>query len=101
MNHHGKVIAYHRYEFGGPGDDVIVIVNFSNSIYKEYVIGFPRQGRWRILFNSDWSSYSNLFENVGATLHYVDTVPKSYDGFFFSGSLMLGRYSMLILSIDP
>lgn len=30
VNHADKVIAYHRWDHGGPGDDVVVLLNFGN-----------------------------------------------------------------------
>lgn len=29
-----NVLAYHRYEHGGPGDDVVVVANFSHQPHK-------------------------------------------------------------------
>lgn len=31
----------HRWHQGGPGDDVIVIVNLTHSAYENYQLGFP------------------------------------------------------------
>lgn len=53
MNDKDKVIAFHRWENGGSGDDVIVVVNLSNQAYDRYSIGFPQGGMWRVRFNSD------------------------------------------------
>src|SRR3989442_9420008 len=47
-----KTLAYHRWENGGPGDDVIVVANFSNAPMQNLNIGFPREGQWHVLFNS-------------------------------------------------
>ena len=48
---------------GGPGDDVIVLLNFANRAYESYTFGFPRAGIWQVRFNSDWSGYSADFGN--------------------------------------
>jgi len=38
---------------GGPGDDTMIILNFSNKNYLNYRIGFPYGGDWECRFNSD------------------------------------------------
>ena len=45
VNHADKVIAFHRWDQGGPGDDVVVVLNFANTGYAHYEIGLPRAGR--------------------------------------------------------
>ncbi len=42
-NDEEKVIAFHRWAEGGPGDDVIVVANFANRTQAAYTIGFPRR----------------------------------------------------------
>ena len=98
VNDANKVIAFHRWENGGPRDDVMVIANFGNRAYESYNIGFPRQGVWRVRFNSDWSGYSPDFGNQ---LSY-DTMatPGPKDGLGFQGDVGLGPYSAVILSQD-
>ena len=44
-NDHDKVVAYHRWDQGGPGDDCIVLLNFANQGWSNYTIGFPRAAR--------------------------------------------------------
>jgi len=97
-NNTGKVLVYHRYHQGGPGDDVIVVANFSNTRFRDYRLGFPRSGTWHVRLNTDSKQYSPLFEGVGSTR--VITSQESYDGFFFSGTVDIGRYSLLILSMN-
>ncbi len=98
VNHADKVLAYHRWEQGGPGDDVVVLLNFANRGYADYTIGFPRPGRWRVRFNSDWNGYSADYSNWGSYDAWCveggrDTMPGH-------GSVGLGPYSALILSQD-
>jgi len=99
LNENCKIAVLHRFDLGGAGDDVMVIFNFSNSIFPKYEIGFPRPGIWRVRFNCDSKKYWPHFEGVGNS--QIQTRDKPYDGFFFSGSLSIGRYSLLILSMDP
>jgi 1,4-alpha-glucan branching enzyme len=98
VNNMDKVIAYHRWDQGGPGDDVVVVANCANRSYGSYTLGFPRAGRWRVRFNSDWQGYSADFGNQ---LGY-DTVagPGPMDAMAFHANVGLGPYSVLILSQD-
>jgi len=96
LNNDDKLIAFHRWENGGPGDDVVVIANFANRSYGSYTIGFPRAGWWRVRFNSDWQGYSNDF---GGQLGY-DTMTSNdpADGMPVQANVGIGPYSVLILS---
>ncbi len=98
VNNADKLIAFHRWENGGPGDDVIVVANFANCSYDSYTLGFPRAGWWRIRFNSDWQGYSADFGNQ---LGY-DTIAGSgpCDGMPCQANVGVGPYSVLILSQD-
>jgi 1,4-alpha-glucan branching enzyme len=98
VNDTDKVIGYHRWQNGGPLDDVIVLANCANCSYDSYTIGFPRAGLWRVRFNSDWNGYSSDFNDHPS----FDTVayPGAYDNMPCVGSIGIGQYSMLILSQD-
>jgi 1,4-alpha-glucan branching enzyme len=91
-----KLIAFHRWDQGGPGDDVVVVVNFSNRSFDSYTIGFPREGRWSVRFNSDWNGYSPDFGNQPG----YDTLaaPGGRDAMPFAGNVGIGPYSVLVLS---
>jgi 1,4-alpha-glucan branching enzyme len=98
VNNTDKLLAYHRWENGGAGDDVIVIANFSHVGYQNYRIGFPRGGFWRVRFNSDWQGYSGDYSNqlgydTEATSDACDQMP-------FGANVGIGAYSVLILSQD-
>jgi 1,4-alpha-glucan branching enzyme len=99
VNDHDKVIAYHRWEYGGPGDDVLVIANMANRSYDAYNIGFPRGGLWRVRFNSDWRGYDPGFSNHPS----YDTTAQggAKDNMLYSGNIGIGPYSVIILSQDP
>jgi 1,4-alpha-glucan branching enzyme len=95
-NDSDKVIAWHRWDQGGPGDDVVVILNFANRTYDNYVIGFPGDGKWRVRFNSDWSGYSSDFSNHPSLDTVAAAGPK--DGMPFQAAVGLGPYTAVILS---
>ncbi len=96
VNNTNKVIAYHRWWNGGPGDDVIILANFSYQGFTNYNIGFPRPGRWRVRFNSDWNGYDSGFGNWNS--FDVNAVSGSKDGLQYNGSIGIGPYSMIVLS---
>ncbi len=91
LNEDAKLLAYHRWDQGGYGDDVVVIINFANQIQKDYVVNFPRPGIWQVRFNSDWKGYSQDFKDVGIDKVDINEV---------SGSIEIGPYAVLILSQD-
>ncbi|WP_164012920.1 alpha-amylase family glycosyl hydrolase [Pyxidicoccus trucidator] len=95
-NHTNKVIAYHRWENGGPGDDVVIVANFSGTYFDSYNVAFPRSGLWYARFNSDWNGYSSNFGNT-ATLD-TNANGGAKDGLPNSGNIKLGPYSIVIFS---
>ncbi|MEM8964259.1 MAG: alpha-amylase family glycosyl hydrolase, partial [Acidobacteriota bacterium] len=68
--YHAKLLAYHRWHEGGPGDDVVVVVNLSNRAWPSYRIGLPHSGIWHTRFNSDWRGYNTHFHDTPS--HAVD-----------------------------
>lgn len=95
-NDHDKVLAYHRWDQGGAGDDVVVVLNFGNRSYASYHLGFPRGGRWHVRFNSDWRGYDPSFGNW----HSYDTEasPGSADAMPYAANVGLGPYTAILLS---
>jgi 1,4-alpha-glucan branching enzyme len=93
------VIAYHRWQDGGPGDDVVVVVNFGYKSFPSYSLGFPREGLWWVRFNSDSDSYSPDFGNFGG---YPTTAgptdPHDPDFMPCRGNIGIAPYSVLLLS---
>jgi 1,4-alpha-glucan branching enzyme len=98
VNNNDKMVAFHRWERGGAGDDVIVICNFRDTTWNNYRIGLPRGGVWRVRFNSDWQGYSDDFGNFFSP--DVTAENMGQDGLDFSGNVQIGPYSVLILSQD-
>ena len=98
VNNGNKVIAYHRWDQGGSGDDVIVVLNFSIQTLGNYTIGFPRNGTWRVRFNSDWNGYDASFANSPS--YDTNADGGSYDSMPFSGNIGVGPYSAVILTQD-
>ncbi|MEM9410883.1 MAG: alpha-amylase family glycosyl hydrolase [Planctomycetota bacterium] len=98
VNNSDKMVAFHRWQNGGSGDDVIVVCNFRNQPWGKYRIGFPRAGTWKVRFNSDWTGYSDDFDNTFSPDVTTINVPR--DGLNYSGIIEIGPYSTIILSQD-
>jgi 1,4-alpha-glucan branching enzyme len=98
VNEKERVLAYHRWQNGGPRDDVIVLANFSATPLPDYRVGVPRAGRWRVRFNSDWDGYDVEFETVESVDANATREPR--DGLKFTIEVGLGPYSVVILSQD-
>jgi len=93
-----NVLVYHRWNQGGPGDDVVVIANFSDQSYTNYNVGLPRSGMWRVRFNSDSSEYDEYFGNWDSFDASADG--PALNGMPYSGSIGIGAYTCVILSQD-
>jgi 1,4-alpha-glucan branching enzyme len=97
VNNDGKMLAFHRWAEGGPGDDVVIVANFANRAYSSYTVGFPRGGSWYVRLNSDWAGYGN--GDYGDVAGY-DTAAfaNGADNMPASGNVGIGPYTLLILS---
>jgi 1,4-alpha-glucan branching enzyme len=98
VNDADKVVAFHRWGRGGPGDDVLVVANFGNRAYGEYRVGVPREGEWKVRFNSDWNGYSPDFGSHPSWNAEAQDIP--WDGMPFSIAVGMGPYTAIILSQD-
>jgi len=83
-----KVLVYHRWDEGGPGDDVVVVASFAVDA-KVRRVGVPRAGPWRVRVDS-------TREEVEALV--VTTDPA--DGFDQSVEVALASYAALVLTLD-
>ena len=96
VNNGSKLVGFQRWQSGGPGDDVVVLCNLSNTSFPNYRIGLPRAGLWRVRFNSDSTNYSSDFGNFAA--YDVTADNYGYDGLPFSGNFRIAPYSTVIFS---
>jgi 1,4-alpha-glucan branching enzyme len=93
-----NVIVIHRWDAGGPGDDTVVVMNFSNQPRTNYKIGLPSDGVWKLRLNSDWRGYSSAF--LDSPAGDLSTANAAYDIFEHSAPLSIGPYTILIYSQD-
>ncbi len=91
-----KLLAYHRFDHGGPGDDVVVVVNLQHRPIPTYRLGFPRGGTWQLRLNTDWRGYSDDFGDFASG--DVDATAGDYDGLRFSAEVAIGPYTALVFS---
>lgn len=99
VNDRDKLVGFHRWDRGGPRDDIVVILNFANRAYDSYRVGLPRGGWWRVRFNSDWRGYSPVF--TGHPSYDLFAFPGgNSDNMPFGGDIAIGPYTALILSQD-
>lgn len=98
VNNTDKLVAFHRWDSGGAGDDVIVVANFSSTGYSSYNIGFPSSGTWKVRFNSDWNGYDTGFGNWSS--NNTTAVSGAKDGMSYNANVGIGPYTVIILSKD-
>lgn len=99
VNNSDKVVAFHRWDQGGPRDDVIVVCNFRNANRpSNYRIGLPRVGVWTVRLNSDWIGYSPDYTDLWVPDVTAESTP--WNGLPYSGTLPIPAYSVVILSQD-
>ena len=96
VNETDKVIAYRRWQHGGPHDDVVVVLNFGARGYADYTVGFPAAGTWYVRLNSDWAGYSPDFGNHPS--YPTTAASPGRDGLPCSGNVGVGPYTAVILS---
>ncbi|MDA8959664.1 alpha-amylase family glycosyl hydrolase [bacterium] len=96
VNNGAKAIAYHRWDAGGAGDDVVVFANFGAASYPSYRVGVPRPGWWHLRFNSDAAIYDPAFGNHPSGGVQAEPIP--YDGMPYSLNLSVGPYTALVFS---
>ena len=85
-----KLLAFHRWEFGGPGDDVLVVANFAHVSHEDVMIPFPYEGLWKLRFNSDRQLYD---PNFGSSADADVLVEEGM------ASLAIGPYGVQIYSM--
>jgi 1,4-alpha-glucan branching enzyme len=94
-----KLLVVHRWDRGGPGDDVILVVNLADRAVEALDVGVPAPGRWRVRLNSDAPVYAADYG--GRDTNDTDTRDEPLDGQDQRLTLGIGPYSLVVLSQDP
>ncbi|MEO8376959.1 MAG: alpha-amylase family glycosyl hydrolase, partial [Candidatus Sumerlaeota bacterium] len=102
-NNGAKVIAFRRYGAGGPGDDVVVILNLSAASFgMGYLLGVPAAGTWFERFNSSLTTYDPRFATAPASIVPIVADATTRDGQPAQINIPnLTAYTAIILSQDP
>ncbi len=91
-----RVIALHRWVVG-EGRDVLVVASLSNYTRYGYRVGFPGEGRWLEVFNSDvYDGWVN--PQVAGNGGSVMAEPMPMHGFDQSASLVLPANAILVFA---
>lgn len=85
-----KVYGFHRWQNGGPRDDVVVIANCNATTHHDYEIAMPRHGEWKVRFNSSWQGYSPDFHGPA-----IDSVITNDNKVI---TITLPAYALLVFS---
>lgn len=91
VDNSNKLVAYRRWQSGTSNQDVVVIANFANTTWTNYVLPFPESGNWYVHLNSDSTNYGSDYGNIGNTV-------VTASGSSPHGTISIGPYSALILS---
>ena len=91
-----KVIAYHRFDKGGPNDSVVVLINMSHEAVFDYKIGMPLEGYWHVILNSDNPQYDPEFGGKG--MEDVTTMDGEMDECSVHLPWLIPAYSVMIYS---
>ena len=98
VNESDHLLAFQRWDQHGPGDDTVVVLNFSSTPKENYEIGMPATGLWKLRLNSDATIYSNDFQGFFSS--DVEAVGEPRDGLAAYASLSIGSYSILVFTQD-
>jgi 1,4-alpha-glucan branching enzyme len=91
-----RVLAFHRW-LEGSGQDVVVVASFAEATWHTYNIGFPVEGFWTELFNSDvYDHWVNPWTaGNGGGIHAKAT---PLHGFAASAAIVIPANSVLIFA---
>lgn len=98
LNQETKILTLHRWADGGPKDSVMAVFNFSGNEIKDYTIGFPRAGLWKLRFDSHAAVYDGEFDNQVS--HDTEAGEEGQDGLPARGVISIAPYSAIIYSQD-
>lgn len=98
LNEAENIIVFQRWDKHGTGDTVVIIANCSTEPKKEYLIGFPETGKWKLRINTDRNIYSEDFSNCDSS--DISAKEGERDGLQAMTPITIGPYSVLIYSKD-
>jgi 1,4-alpha-glucan branching enzyme len=60
-----QFLVYRRYLPGKPDDDLVIAINFSPNPVENLPLTLPRQGRWKVVLDTDDPKYGADFTGAG------------------------------------
>lgn len=100
VHNDNRVLAYHRW-LPGIGRDVVVVASLNENTFYDhsYRLGFPVNGQWHEVFNSDiYDNFSN--PNVQGNHGGVTADGPSWDSMPNSATVTLPANSLLVFARD-
>lgn len=96
-----KIVAYHRWMEGGPGDSVVIVLNFNHEAQCKRRIAFPSEGRWQCLMNSAADRYTLNGDDSSSAQGDVEAARfEGSDDHRPQAEIDLAGYSFLIFGLD-
>jgi 1,4-alpha-glucan branching enzyme len=83
LNDDANLVAFHRWHQGGPGDEVLVVLNLRHDPLPLSMVPDLSQGGWTLRFNSDFEGYTG-----------EPATPNA-------GIAVIPGYTVLVYSRDP
>lgn len=92
-NQSDNILAFHRWDQGGAGDDTVIILNFGDKRFDQYDIVLPHDGTWHMRFNSTWKGYSKEFRE--SATHDITTHVNR------TATFQMMPYAVYVLTLSP
>lgn len=93
-----RIMAYHRW-LEHIGRDVVIVVSLNETTYPVYDLGFPVDGNWLEVFNSDvYDHWVN--PNVAGNAGHIFVNGPSLHGLPFSCTITIPANSVLVFALD-
>lgn len=91
-----KIIIFRRWANGGCGDEVLVVLNFSNHAYTDFKFGINNNCNYQLIFNSDATLYDNEFSGIDACINEIHE--GEWDNQPFHTEITIPPYTTLIFA---
>lgn len=98
LHNDNRILAFHRW-LEGIGRDVVVVASLNEATLYDYLLGFPRSGRWLEVFNSDvYDNWVNPWGAGNGGAVQADGLPMH--NLPHSVSIVIPANSVLVFSLD-
>jgi 1,4-alpha-glucan branching enzyme len=91
-----RIISIHRW-IEGSGQDLLVVANLQEMNRFGYRIGFPSEGRWREIFNSDFYDQFPNTQSIGNG-GSITSEPQAWDDMPSSAAINLPANGFLVFA---